>query len=72
LLILELIVGSGPFPAIVFYHGGGWIFGDIPGYDSFCRAMCVATEAVVISVDYRLSSEFKFPCAVNDAYGALV
>ncbi|KAI9289554.1 Alpha/Beta hydrolase protein [Umbelopsis sp. AD052] len=64
--------GSGPFPAIVFYHGGGWIFGDIPGYDSFCRAMCVATEAVVISVDYRLASEFKFPAAVHDTYGALV
>ncbi|KAG2188095.1 hypothetical protein INT44_000846, partial [Umbelopsis vinacea] len=72
LLIVNLITGSGPFPAIVFYHGGGWIFGDIPGYDSFCRAMCVATEAVVISVDYRLASEFKFPAAVHDTYGALV
>ncbi|KAH8549776.1 lipase/esterase [Umbelopsis sp. PMI_123] len=64
--------GTGPFPAILFFHGGGWVFGDIPGYDSLCRAMCVATEAVVISVDYRLSPEAKFPAAINDCFGALV
>jgi len=63
--------GTGPFPGIVFYHGGGWIFGDIEGYDSLCRAMCVGTGAVVISVAYRLAPEAKFPAPAEDAYAAL-
>lgn len=56
----------------MYYHGGGWIYGDIEGHDSFCRAMCVSTGAVVISVAYRLAPEAKFPAAVVDAYAALV
>lgn len=59
-------------PGIVFYHGGGWVFGDLDGYDSLCRAMCVGTGAVVVSVDYRLAPESKFPAAVEDAYAALL
>ncbi|KAG2177767.1 hypothetical protein INT43_003014 [Umbelopsis isabellina] len=64
--------GSGPFPCIVFYHGGGWVFGNLDVYDSLCRAMCVGTGAVLVSVDYRLAPENKFPAAVEDAYAALL
>ncbi|KAJ2965079.1 hypothetical protein NQZ79_g209 [Umbelopsis isabellina] len=64
--------GSGPFPGIVFYHGGGWVMGNLDVYDSVCRAMCVSTGAVLVSVDYRLAPESKFPAAVEDAYAALI
>ncbi|CAM0141228.1 unnamed protein product [Umbelopsis sp. WA50703] len=64
--------GSGPFPGIVFYHGGGWIMGDLETYDSVCRAMCVGTGAVLVSVDYRLAPEYKFPAATEDAYAGLI
>ncbi|KAJ2961962.1 hypothetical protein NQZ79_g2894 [Umbelopsis isabellina] len=70
--LTELTKGSGPFPGIVFYHGGGWVTGNLEGYDSICRAMCVGTGAVLVSVDYRLAPESKFPAAVEDAYAALL
>ncbi|KAG2177787.1 hypothetical protein INT43_003034, partial [Umbelopsis isabellina] len=63
--------GSGPFPCIVYYHGGGWVFGDLEMYDSLCRAMCVGAEAVLVFVDYRLAPENKFPAAAEDAYAGL-
>ena len=64
--------GTGPFPAIVFYHGGGWVVGTLDGYDNLCKALCNKTSAVVISVDYRLAPEHVFPAAVEDSYAALV
>ena len=59
--------GPGPFPAVVYFHGGGWVIGNIHVYDAGARALAKGAEAVVISVDYRLSPENKFPTAWDDA-----
>lgn len=64
--------GQGPFPVIVYYHGGGWVFGSPEYADGGCRYLTAATQAVVVSVDYRLAPEYPFPTPVNDAYDALV
>ncbi len=58
-------------PAVVFYHGGGWVIGDIEYADIACRTIANNTPAVVISVDYRLAPEHKFPAPVDDCYAAL-
>ena len=58
------------FPILVFYHGGGFVIGSLDSYDSLCRALANRAECIVISVDYRLAPEQKFPAAVNDALGA--
>ena len=64
--------GSGPFPILVWYHGGGWVVGSRDSVDGTCRRMCVGTGAVVVSVDYRLAPEHKFPAAADDCYAATV
>jgi acetyl esterase len=56
--------------AIVFFHGGGFVVGGLESHDYVCRRICKQNQAVVISVDYRLSPEFKFPYALEDAYDA--
>lgn len=63
-------VGTGPFPIIVYFHGGGWVIANLDVYESSCRALCNATESIVVSVAYRQAPEFKYPTAVNDAYEA--
>jgi acetyl esterase len=63
--------GEAPFPALVFYHGGGWVICNLDTHDSLCRALANRAGAVVISVDYRLAPENKFPAAVEDAYAAV-
>ncbi|MEG2631341.1 MAG: alpha/beta hydrolase, partial [Comamonas sp.] len=55
-----------PQPALVFAHGGGWCLGSMALYDNPCRALAVATGAVVISVDYRLAPEHRFPVPLHD------
>jgi acetyl esterase len=57
-------------PVLVFYHGGGWVIGDVPSYESLCTAIAQAAECIVVSVDYRLAPEHRFPAAVDDAYAA--
>lgn len=57
-------------PAIMFYHGGGFILGDIKGYAPFCEKMAYYTQCTVISVDYRLAPEYKFPTAIVESYEA--
>jgi len=57
-------------PAVVYYHGGGWVIGSLDSYDSLCRRIARQGECVVISVDYRLAPEFKFPAAPDDALTA--
>ena len=52
---------------IVYFHGGGWVIGSLDSADIACRELCLATGATVISVDYRLAPEAKFPAAINDA-----
>lgn len=63
-------VGPGPLPVIVYYHGGGWVIGSLDVYDPSCRALAGRSAAIVVSVDYRLSPENKFPAAHEDAYSA--
>lgn len=57
---------------IVYYHGGGWVIGDIDTHDVLCRLLAASSGAAVLSVDYRLAPEAKFPAAVDDAWAALV
>jgi len=58
---------------LVFFHGGGFVFGGLEGYyDHVCRMLCDHSNSVVVSVDYRLAPENKFPAATNDAWNALV
>lgn len=61
---------SGPKPVIVYYHGGGWVIGSPEVYEYSTLALAEETGAIVMSVDYRLSPEFKFPTAHEDAYRA--
>ena len=63
--------GIGPFPVIVYMHGGGYVVGDLDTQDMIARALCAWGEGVVISVDYRLAPEYKFPAAVDDSFAAL-
>ena len=62
--------GDAPFPALVFFHGGGWVEGDLDSRDPLCRALAIAAGCVVVSVDYRLAAADKFPAALDDAYAA--
>ena len=63
--------GGGPRPALVFFHGGGWVIGDLYTHDGICRSLANAAGCVVASVDYRLAPEFKYPVASEDSYAAL-
>jgi acetyl esterase len=63
--------GSGePAPALVFFHGGGWVLGSIESHDGIARALASRTPCVVVSVDYRLAPEHPYPAAVEDAWTA--
>jgi acetyl esterase len=54
-------------PGLVFFHGGGWVIGDLDSHDVVCRKLADEGELMVVSVDYRLAPEHKFPAAVDDA-----
>src|SRR4051794_41934388 len=54
-------VGRGPFPLVVFFHGGGWVLGDLDTHDPFCRALCVGAGCAVVSVGYRLAPPHTLP-----------
>lgn len=62
--------GNAPFPVVVYYHGGGWVIADKDVYDAGARALSKLASAVVISVDYRLGPENRFPAAHDDAFAA--
>ena len=62
--------GAGPFPVIVYYHGGGWVIGNKDVYDGGARGLAKAANAVVVSIDYRLAPEHKFPAQHDDALAA--
>ena len=61
----------GPHPVVVYFHGGGWVLGSHDSDDPLCRDLCVRSDAVVVSVDYRHGPEDPFPAAVDDAFAAL-
>jgi cation diffusion facilitator CzcD-associated flavoprotein CzcO/acetyl esterase/lipase len=61
----------GPHPLVVYYHGGGWVIGSEISDDPFCRDICVRSDSVVVSVDYRHGPEARFPAASDDAWAAL-
>jgi acetyl esterase len=63
--------GSGIAPTVVFFHGGGWVAGDLETHDRQARLLAIETGSVVISVDYRRPPETKFPGAFEDAFAAL-
>jgi len=58
---------GGLAPGLVFFHGGGWVIGDLDSHDVVCRKLADEGELMVVSVDYRLAPEHKFPAAVDDA-----
>lgn len=62
--------GKGPFPVIVYFHGGGWVIATNDTYDSSARALTNAAQAVLLSVEYRKGPESKFPAAHDDAFAA--
>ena len=61
---------EGPFPLFIFYHGGGWVVGDLDIVDSPLRMLTNSARCIVVSVDYRLAPEYKFPTAVDDCFQA--
>ncbi|WP_459194672.1 alpha/beta hydrolase [Halosimplex sp. J119] len=63
--------GAGPYSTVVFYHGGGFVLGNLDTHDHLARLLTVESDCEVVSVDYRLAPEHPFPAAVEDAYAAL-
>jgi acetyl esterase len=61
---------SRPLPILVYYHGGGWVIGSIETHDNTCRALANLTPCIVVSVEYRLAPEFRFPAGLEDCYAA--
>ncbi len=62
--------GDGPLPVLVFFHGGGWVVGNLESHDATCRALANAAGCITLAVDYRLAPEHKFPAAPEDCYEA--
>jgi acetyl esterase len=62
--------GTGPFPILLYFHGGGFVLCDLDSHDSLCRDFCRGAEVVVVSVGYRLAPEDKFPAASDDCLAA--
>jgi acetyl esterase len=62
--------GPGPFQLVVFFHGGGWVAGTLETHDPYCRALAIEADVVVVSVDYRLAPEHKFPAGLEDCAAA--
>jgi acetyl esterase len=63
--------GGERFPVLAWFHGGGFVIGDLDTHDSACRALATQTECLVVAVEYRLAPECKFPAAVDDSLAAL-
>ena len=61
---------QGPLPVLVYFHGGGWVVGSLNSHDGVTRFLANHARCVVISVDYRLAPEHRFPAAVEDAWAA--
>jgi len=61
---------SGALPVLVYFHGGGWVIGDLDTHDALCRALANGSGCAVVSVDYRMGPEHRFPAAVDDCLAA--
>jgi cation diffusion facilitator CzcD-associated flavoprotein CzcO/acetyl esterase/lipase len=61
----------GPHPIVAYFHGGGWVLGSHDSDDPFCRDLCVRSDQIIISVDYRHAPEAKFPAAPDDGFAAV-
>ena len=61
---------AAPRPALVYFHGGGWVTGDVETHEGICRTLANAAGCVVASVDYRCAPEFTYPTAAEDAFAA--
>jgi acetyl esterase/lipase len=62
---------EGPLPVVVYFHGGGWVLGDLDSDDPLCRDLCARSGALVVSVNYRHAPEARFPAAALDAFAAV-
>lgn len=63
--------GSGPFPIVFYFHGGGFCYMDVDAYDTVCHALCDGARAIVVSVEYRLAPEHPYPAGSNDCIDAV-
>jgi acetyl esterase len=63
-------VAAGSLPVLVYYHGGGWVIGDLETHDTLCRELAIAAGCAVVAVDYRMGPEHRFPAAVDDCIAA--
>lgn len=70
-LYTPVAAGGEPLPVLVFFHGGGFLNGDLDTHDGLCRMIANEAECKLLAVDYRLSPEFKFPAAADDAWAVL-
>ena len=61
---------DGPHPIVVYFHGGGWVLGNATSDDPLCRDLCVRSNSVIVSVDYRHGPEARFPAAIDDGFAA--
>lgn len=64
--------GKGPFPVVLYFHGGGWVVADINTYDATPRALAVGAKAIIVSADYHHAPESKFPAQHDDAWAAYI
>jgi cation diffusion facilitator CzcD-associated flavoprotein CzcO/acetyl esterase/lipase len=62
---------QGPRPLVVYFHGGGWVLGDLDSDDPLCRDLCARSGAIIVSVNYRHAPEARFPAAADDAFAAV-